>query len=113
MSWGTLWLRTYGDRVGKMAPLFLIVPLFAISFLNALLDTHPHCFNKNEEYHVINKYLPKRSGTECPDFEETVDACCNKCEQHNGQIQPSPYIGVGVSWNFLQFQVLLMKIIRP
>lgn len=53
------------------------------------------------------------SVTECPDFEETVDACCNKCEQHNGQIQPSPYIGVGVSWNFLQFQVLLMKIIRP
>ena len=32
---------------------------------------------------------------------------------HNGQIQPSPYIGVGVSWNFLQFYVLLMKIIRP
>lgn len=113
MSWGTLWLRTYGDRVGKMAPLFLIVPLFAISFLNALLDTNSHCFNKNEEYHVINKYLPKRSVTECPDFEETVDTCCNKCEQHNGQIQPSPYIGVGVSWNFLQFQVLLMKIIRP
>ena len=59
--------------------------LFAISFLNALLDTHPHCFNKDEEYHVINKYLPKRSVTECPDFEETIDACCNKCEQHYGQ----------------------------
>ena len=26
MSWGTLLSRTYGDRVGKMAPLFLIVP---------------------------------------------------------------------------------------
>ena len=53
--------------------------------LNALLDTNSHCFNKDEEYHVINKYLPKRSVTECPDFEETIDACCNKCEQHYGQ----------------------------
>ena len=80
-----LYTSLFSEAISNCNRRIIWLLLFAISFLNALLDTHPHCFNKDEEYHVINKYLPKRSVTECPDFEETIDACCNKCEQHYGQ----------------------------
>lgn len=34
---------------------------FTFSFVDALLDTYPHDFNKSEENQVIDKSFPERS----------------------------------------------------